>query len=141
MMEVDMATFEAKHDHTLMDVLLEDLTALAQHCFTCQDSELIEDTRKAWRHLKAEFMHHIHMEDGYFRLLSQRSPHLTTVLEQLSLQHHHILSMLEALGELLLGPVEEVVTQRSSFLRRWDELGQIWKEHSHAEWEMMASLR
>lgn len=141
--ELDIALDGVEHDHTRLDVLFEDLGAIAaQSLRNLEDPTLLEDARSAWQHLHEEIAAHLAREERWlFTRLASEMPGLKADLDGLVAQHVALRRQLHGIAALLLGGDGTLELAKASFEHLWRELAGLWAEHSAREWDLLKSIR
>ena len=130
-----------EHDHTRLDLLLEDLEAVARQGLNAGDEELLQDARTTWSHLYAEIARHFGNEERkIFQVLSSVYPELKGPLDQLTAEHRVLRTVLTRIGQMLEGSVEEVALRRGGFDEQWQELTRLWTAHADMEWTIFQDI-
>lgn len=132
-----------EHDHTRLDVLLEDLEVISRMALQLrQEPEMLEDARQSWHHMFEEILGHFAREEHrLFRQLVQWLPALSLQLEELQNQHLEMRNMLQQIGTLLQGDPDELEALTAQFEAHWQGLKTLWTNHSATEWELLDGVR
>jgi hypothetical protein len=130
-----------EHDHTRLEVFLEDLVEIARQGFEATDEQLLEDARATWALLQGEITRHFVLEEGrFFEQFAGRFPELRPRLQRFREQHEQLRGLMVGLGAMLQGSTRDVLTRRADFQPLWETLWRMWRAHSREEWEMLHEL-
>lgn len=128
-----------EHDHTRLDVLLEDLEVISRMAIRLREEpEMLEDARQSWLHMFEELVGHFAREEHrLFRQLVKAVPALEADLLDLQKQHLEMRGQLQQIGRLLQGDLDELIQLESHFDHYWT----VWTAHSATEWEILDRVR
>lgn len=132
-----------EHDHTRLDVLFEDLGAMAALGLqSLEDPTFLEDAQSAWQLFHEELASHLYREErGLFSDLAKKLPEWKAEIDGLIAQHVAIRRQLQGVAQALGGSPETLGLARASFDHLWRELAKLWAEHSAREWDMLTRIR
>lgn len=132
-----------EHDHTELDILIENFRSLSQ--ITLQgpgNDELIEDTRAQWLALEAEVIRHFVREERLLlRPLARKRSDLQVIFRLIEAQHQELSRWFRALGLTLRGEALTFGVAQPEFAESWHAVEGLWQRHTEVEWELFRAIR